>query len=139
MKIFDKSVKFGNEEIPFVDNWEQTKSKVEEPAEETTIEVTTRPFEVDRISRTVQITREPKTIIKEEKIKDEPDSIQFIEEIIEQPEEVNRRVSKKEHSQILVFSEFVFRFFTGKESIRRNKSSRFVIFFISINKNEGCR
>lgn len=71
LKIYNKGVRFKHEdkEEPEVETWDETRTKYrgvitvqtepEEP-EEATVEVIERPFEVERISRTVQVSRERK-------------------------------------------------------------------------------
>ena len=69
LKIYNKGLKFEDIEEPIIETWDETHTKhqgiiqiqteVEEP-EETTVEVITRPFEIERVSRTVQVTREMK-------------------------------------------------------------------------------
>ena len=71
LKIYNKGVRFQHEteEEPTMETWDETRTKYrgvitvqtepEEP-EEATVEVIERPFEVERVSRTVQVTREMK-------------------------------------------------------------------------------
>ena len=73
LKIYNKGVKFEGEEQeePTVETWDETRTKYRgvitiqtepEEVEETTVEVFERPFEVERTSRTVHVTREMKKL-----------------------------------------------------------------------------
>lgn len=69
LKIYNKGVTFEDREEPVIETWDETHTihqgaiqvhiEPEEP-EESTVEVITRPFEVERVSRTVHVTREMK-------------------------------------------------------------------------------
>jgi hypothetical protein len=71
LKIYNKGLKFEDQEKPVVETWDETHTihqgviqvhtEPEEP-EETTVEVVTRPFEIERVSRTVHVTREMKKL-----------------------------------------------------------------------------
>ncbi len=69
IKIYNKGIKFEGEEEPIVETYDQSFTRYQgsvqihtdaEPPEESTVEVITRPFEVERTSRTVTVTREMK-------------------------------------------------------------------------------
>jgi hypothetical protein len=69
LKIFNEGLKFEDKEEPIIETYDRTYTKHQgvvqiqtdiDAPEETTIEVTTRPFEVEQTSRTVTVTREMK-------------------------------------------------------------------------------
>ena len=73
MKIYDKGLKFEGEEEPIIETYDRTYTKhqgviqirteTDTPeAEETTVEVITRPFEIEQTSRIVSVTREMKKL-----------------------------------------------------------------------------
>ena len=69
VKIYNKGVKFEDEEEPIIETYDRTYTKHQgvvqirtdaESPEESTVEVVTRPFEIEQVSRVVTVTREPK-------------------------------------------------------------------------------
>ena len=93
LKIYNKGLKFEGEEEPTIETYDRTYTKhqgvvqirrdTDTPeADETTIEVITRPFEIEQTSQTVSVTREMK------KLPTPPPPtppVQIIDEIIEPP------------------------------------------------------
>ena len=72
LKIYNKGLKFEDGDEPMMEVWEEdvtryqgnvqieTEPKEQAEVDEMTVEVITRPFEIEQVSRTVQVTREPK-------------------------------------------------------------------------------
>ena len=90
LKIYNKGLKFEHEDEPIVETYDRTYTKhqgvvqittdVEAP-EETTVEVITRPFEIEQTSRTVTVTHEK----KKTPTSPPPPPIQIIDEVIDPP------------------------------------------------------
>jgi hypothetical protein len=71
LKIYNKGLKFEDNEEPIVETYDRSFTKhqgvvqvhtdIDSP-EEATLEVTTRPFEIEQVSRVVTVTREMKKL-----------------------------------------------------------------------------